>query len=157
MPLIHQIEGLVLIQFQRCNHFQGLKGGLEKLGLVLAVLGAILLSSVLFFECFILKGLANADPSLIDPNGSFYNYAPFKYATLTSGLIFSSGMVLLCQALLREKAFKTNSLLMVMIGSPLFSIIYIPGNFRLFGVLIYCIGLISIGVKMLKSTDSSLD
>ena len=123
---------------------------LEAIAMGLSVFGIAILTSILFFESFILKGIALENESLIDLNAGFYAFVPFRLASLAGGMMFSAGMIILGIRMVQKKTFKRWSLLLLIIGCPLFGITIMPGNLRLLGVLLYSIAFIAIGVQMLK-------
>ena len=133
----------------------GSRGFLDRIALGLTIFGITILSSILFFESFILKGVALENKNLIDLNGSFYTFQPFKLASLIGGLLFSFGMTLLGVLMIKKRTFKRWSLLLLTIGSPLFGIVLVPGNLRLLGVLLYSIAFIAIGFQMLKRKNDN--
>ena len=132
-----------------------LRGFLDRIALGLAIFGITILTSILFFESFILKGIALENKNIIDLNGSFYVFQPFKLASLIGGLLFSFGMTLLGVLMIKKRTFKRWSLLLLTIGSPLFGIVLVPGNLRLLGVLLYSIAFIAIGFQMLKRKNDN--
>jgi len=119
-----------------------------------AVFGVLILTSILFFECFILKGIALENEALINLDGSFYKYRPFQIANLTGGILFSLGIIGMAIKMIFRKTFKKWSLILLLIGCPLFGIVLVPGNLRLLGVLLYSIAFISIGMQMLKMKNN---
>lgn len=131
------------------------RGNIEHIALGMAIIGVVVLTCILFFESFILKGIALENKNLIDLGGSFYAYKPFMIASLAGGILFSLGMILLGILMIQKKTFKRWSLIVLIIGCPLFGIMLVPGNFRLLGVLLYAIAFISIGSQMLKENNDN--
>ena len=131
------------------------RGLLERIAFGLSIFGIAVLTSILFFESFILKGIALENESLVDLNGSFYSFQPFKLVSLAGGIIFSAGMILLGFFMIKKKTFNRWSLILLIIGCPLFGIMLVPGNLRLLGVLLYSIAFISIGIQMLKRNNDN--
>ena len=131
------------------------RGLLERVAFGLSIFGIAVLTSILFFESFILKGIAIENQALVDLSGSFYSFPPFKLASLAGGIIFSAGMMLLGVFMIKKKTFNRWSLILLIIGSPLFGIMLVPGNLRLLGVLLYSVAFIAIGVQMLKRDNDN--
>lgn len=115
----------------------------------ISLVGAIGLSSILFFEGFILKGITLENDSIIRLNESFYLHGPFKVANLLSGILFSTGVLVLAIKMIDQKSFRKWSLIVLLISCPLFSIVLFPGNIRLVGVLLYTTAFVSLGVQQL--------
>ncbi|MDH5598755.1 MAG: hypothetical protein OEY34_06515 [Cyclobacteriaceae bacterium] len=113
-------------------------------------IGIISLTSLLFFEAFILKGIAKISPELIVLNQGFYKESAFRWANLIGGIFFSSGMVLMSISMLKKTSFKPWKLVLLILGAPLFGIVWMPGNLRILGVLLFSISYMAIGVEMLK-------
>lgn len=129
----------------------------DQLGYGLATLGVVILTSVLFFEAFILKGIATIQPELIVLNQGFYEHQPFVMANLIGGSCMSIGFVVLGLTLVKQQEFKSWKLVMLMIAIPMFAIVLMPGNVRLLGVLLYAISFIGLGVEMIKRSSKSID
>ena len=121
----------------------------------LAVSGIVILTSILFFEGFILKGLALENPEIIDFNSGFYQHIAFKIASNTGGILLSIGVLMLGISMLRKNTFKKWKVILFMIACPLFGIVSMPGNARLLGVLLYAISLIALGAEMNKKRNPS--
>lgn len=119
------------------------------------VIGIVILTSLLFFETFILKGIALQNPELIDLNGSFYQYPIFKLANLLGGILLSISFFGLGVRMIILSTFKKWKLILLMIACPLFGIVIMPGNLRLLGVLLYAVSLIAIGIEMIKDTNTN--
>jgi hypothetical protein len=124
---------------------------LASLGYFFSIFGVIILTSLLFFEAFILKGIALQSPTLVDLDGSFYQYWPFKSIGLAGGLSLSLGAFLLGWRLYSKASFRKWKVIVFMISCPLFGIVLMPGNLRLLGVLMYTVAFISMGVELLKT------
>lgn len=120
------------------------------IGYFTAIIGIVMLTSILFFEAFILKGIAIESPELIDLNAGFYQNIAFKTANLSGGVLLTIGVLILGISMLRRKTFKKWKVILFMIACPLFGIVIMPGNLRLLGVLLYAISLIAIGIEMNK-------
>ena len=52
------------------------------IGYFIGVSGIVILTATLFFEAFVLKGIALENPNLIDLNSGFYQDITFRNATL---------------------------------------------------------------------------
>ncbi len=124
------------------------KNTFEFLSYFSAITGIVALTSLLFFEAFILKGLAKQSPEIIRLNEGFYAELPFFVVNLTGGILFSLGIVGLCFSMIRYRTFKRWKLLLLIAGAPMFGIVLMPGNIRLLGVLCYIIGFTGIGIEM---------
>jgi hypothetical protein len=116
---------------------------------ICVILGSVLLSGLLFFETFILKGIAKVSPNLIDQSSGFYQEFSFRAANLLAGISFSVGFIIWGVLALRSGLFKKWKIVLLIIGSPLFSLVIMPGNFRLVGVLFYSIAFIGMGYEMI--------
>ena len=116
-----------------------------------SVIGIGFLTSILFFESFILKSIARTNPELINFNTGFYTEPIFNQANLMGGMFFSIGMIGLAILMIADKTFKTWKLVLLMIGAPLFGIMLMPGNVRIVGVLLYSVAFIGIGIEMVKT------
>ena len=127
------------------------KNKLDLMAYGFALTGIIILTSILFFEAFILKGIAIENPDLINLNGSFYQYPLFKLANLSGGILLSVGFLILGIRMLAQRTFKTWKIILLIIACPLFGIVIMPGNIRLVGVLLYSVAFISIGIEMIKN------
>ena len=109
----------------------------------------------MFFESFILIGIAIQSPEIIDLNAGFYQENIFKMASLSGGLLLSAGALILGVSLIKRNIFKRWKVVTFMLACPMFGIVIMPGNVRLLGVLLYSISLIAIGVEMNKKTDAN--
>lgn len=121
------------------------------IGFVLSIIGIIILTSVLFFEAFILKGIALENASMVIIGDGFYLHAPFQGANLAGGIMFSTGLILLSSWLIKYKVFKVWKLVLLMISCPLFSLLIMPPNLRLVGVLLYAVSFTLIGLEWKKA------
>ena len=117
--------------------------------------GIIFLTSLLFFETFILKGIAKISPELIILNQGFYLESAFRWANLIGGILFSFGMVLMSFSLLKKGSFKSWKLAFLILGAPLFGIVLVPGNLRILGVLLFSISYMAMGFEMLKKENKN--
>jgi hypothetical protein len=122
----------------------------------IALTGIIILTCILFFEAFILKGIAFQSPGLIDLNGSFYQYPAFKLANLSGGIFLTVGFLVLGIRMIQQETFKKWKIILLMIACPLFGMVIMPGNLRLVGVLLYSIAFSAIGIEMISNkTDAN--
>ena len=135
---------LVIYSYHSCRKT------IDQLGLCFTITGIVILTSILFFEAFILKGIAIEDPELINLDGSFYKYTWFRMANLSGGILLTIGIMLLGGQLLKHHTFKKWKTLMLIFALPLFGLVVLPGNIRLLGVLLYSTSLIAIGIEMTK-------
>ena len=130
--------------------FKKRKGYFDYIAFAFAIIGTVYLTSILFFEAFILKGIALVNPELILLDGSFYMYPSFKVANIVGGISFSFGMIGLSVRMMKERTFRRWKLIMLLIASPLFGIVLFSGNIRLIGVLLFTISFVSIGKEMIN-------
>lgn len=124
---------------------------IDFIGYLAAVCGVTILTAILFFEAFILKGIAIQNPEIINLNEGFYQNSTFKTANLSGGLLLSIGALILGFSMIKKRTFKKWKVILFMLGCPLFGIVIMPGNVRLIGVLLYSISLIAIGIEMIKN------
>ncbi|RED43811.1 hypothetical protein [Seonamhaeicola aphaedonensis] len=127
----------------------------DYIGYTIGISGVVILTAILFFEAFILKGIAIQSPEIINLNSGFYQENSFKIANLSGGLLLTIGALILGVSMVKRKIFKRWKVVMFMIACPTFGIVIMPGNVRLLGVLLYSISLIAIGVEMNKKTDAN--
>lgn len=127
------------------------KNTLDLIAYGIALAGIIILTCILFFEAFILKGIAFQNPDLINLNGSFYQYPAFKLANLFGGIFFTLGFLVLGIRMIQQETFKKWKIILLMIACPLFGIVIMPGNLRLLGVLLYSIAFMAIGIEMISN------
>lgn len=128
---------------------------IDFIGYFTAICGVTILTAILFFEAFILKGIAIQSPEIINLNSGFYQENAFKIANLSGGLLLTIGALILGVSMVKNKIFKRWKVVMFMLACPMFGIVIMPGNVRLLGVLLYSISLIAIGVEMNKITDAN--
>jgi len=135
--------------------FHPVKNIIDLFAFGLTILGILMLTCILFFEAFILKGIAIQNKDLINLNGSFYRYPIFQLASISGGILLTSGFLILGMRMLFQRTFKKWKLILLMIACPLFGIVKMPGNIRLLGVLLYSTAFISIGIEMINNkTDT---
>lgn len=125
------------------------------LGLVLGVAGSTMLAGVLYFETFMLKGLARAAPELVDLGGPFYHYPVFRFANLSGGVMLTAGAVLLGLVLVRQAVLKRWKVSLWMVANPLFGLVILPGNLRLIGVLLYAVSMAAMGWEVFNKEVGS--
>lgn len=133
----------------------GSRTKIENLYYALSVAGIAIMTSILFFEAFILKGIALQNPEIIQLNEGFYLFTPFRFISLLGGFFLSIGIIGICVKFIRSKTLKVWKLIILAISTPLFSIIVVPGNLRLLGVLLYFVSLLSIGIEIEKRRRTS--
>ncbi len=138
------------------SHIQT-KGILEYIGLGVGIAGIAVMTSLLFFEAFILKGIAQEQPELIVLNSGFYLFPPFKIMSLVGGICFSSGIIILGIKMIKVNTFKKWKIIILIIGCPLFVIVAVPGIIRLLGVFLYVVAFLFIGIEILKRKDANLN
>ena len=131
------------------------KNYLDYIGYGVGIAGIVILTSILFFETFILKGIALQKPELIDLTQGFYQYSIFKLANVSGGILLTVGFIILGIKMLYLSTFKAWKIVLLMIACPLFGIVLMPGNVRLLGVLLYSISFIAIGIEMISNTDAN--
>jgi len=134
--------------------FYKLKSGFDVLAYGSAMIGVVLLTSLLFFETFILKGIAKTNPELVNLTTGFYQEISFIISNLLGGVLYSMGMIFLSARMFMQKTFASWKIALLIIGAPLFTITLVPGNLRILGVLLSSIALIGMGVEMLKTKSS---
>jgi hypothetical protein len=117
---------------------------------IFSISGIVIMTAILFFEAFILKGIAIQNEEMIVLNEGFYLYQPFRIVSLTGGLLLSLGIIGISWIHISSKTFKRWKVILLVIGTPMFSIILIPGNLRLVGVLLYFISFLLIGLEIEK-------
>jgi hypothetical protein len=88
----------------------------EYVGVGLGIIGIVILTCILFFEAFVLKGIALIQPDLVVLNSGFYLFSPFKAINLVGGILFSIGIFLLGLKLIKESTFKKWKTIMLMVG-----------------------------------------
>ena len=121
---------------------------LDMFAFVLASIGVICLTGLLFFEAYILKGIALINPDLIVLNQGFYDETSFRLVNLIGGICFSTGFIIVGINMIKDKTFKRWKLILLIIGAPLFGNVFVPGNFRLIGVLLYVVAFISMAFEL---------
>jgi hypothetical protein len=126
------------------------ENNIDFIGYLIAVCGVAILTAILFFEAFILKGIAIQNPEIINLNEGFYQYFALKTANLSGGILLTIGAIILGIRMIRESTFKKWKVILFMLACPMFGIVIMPGNVRLIGVLLYSISLIAIGIEMIK-------
>jgi hypothetical protein len=131
--------------------YSNLRTTLDHLATGIAIMGAVMLSGILFFEAFILKGIALQVPDMVQVGEGFYLYPSFYYGNLAGGMMTSIGIIVLSYRLIKSKIFKTWKLVVLSIGTFFFTIVAIDPNLRLVGLVLYATGLISVGMEMLKA------
>jgi hypothetical protein len=131
------------------------ENNIDFIGYLIAVCGVAILTAILFFEAFILKGIAIQNPEIINLNEGFYQYFAFKTANLSGGILLTIGAIILGIRMIRESTFKKWKVILFMLACPMFGIVIMPGNVRLIGVLLYSISLIAIGIEMIKKTNAN--
>ena len=117
----------------------------------LAIAGSVIMTSLLYFEAYILPGLVSAAPALVDQTGSLYTAPPFRIARLVGSIMFSLGFIVWGLVWITSGRLPLWASLCLISGAPLFSLVFLPGNLRLAGVLLYAAGLFGAGLKMLVS------
>ncbi|MFY0644349.1 MAG: hypothetical protein JXR19_07765 [Bacteroidia bacterium] len=127
------------------------------IGLGLGLTGITFLTGLLFFEAFVIKGIALEQASLIRLGEGFYNHTPFKWATTLGGIFLSLGFILLGIDMLKCNSFKNWKIYILMLACPLFGLVIVPGNLRILGVLLYGIAFISIGLEILRKSSTTFD
>lgn len=115
----------------------------------LVIVGAILMGSLLYFETYILPGLAATEPKLVDQSGPFYNSKSFIYIRNIGSFTIALGFVLWGVVWIQSGIVPLWQSLAVMIGAPLFAPVTMNGNVRLLGIFLYSAGLIGFGINML--------
>ena len=120
-----------------------------------ALAGTLGLTCILFFETFILKAIALNHAVLVDPGSELYLYPPFRTVVITSGILFSIGYMGIAIKLMKQTAINRWLLSGLLIGAPLFGNVFIPGNIRLAGMLIFCLSLLTIGLKLIRENRLS--
>lgn len=128
-------------------------GVLIKLAYVLSVIGVVILTSILFFEAFILKGIAVEAEEMIKLGVGFYVHPPFETINLIGGIAMTFGMSVIGYHLLQQALVKRWKVIMLMISIPLFSLVVLPPNARLVGVLLYTISFIGLGIELVRSVQ----
>ncbi len=131
--------------------YKGLDTFFEIIAFGSSVVGVGFLTSLLFFEAFIVRGIATSNPELINPSAGFYRETVFKFANLTGGLLYSVGILSLSGRMIVQKTFRRWKLILLMIGAPLFAITLVPGNLRIVGVLFSTIAFNGMGIEMLRT------
>lgn len=133
------------------------KSRMANLFFILSISGIVILSSILFFEAFILKGIARLAPEIVVLNEGYYIEPSFYGINLLGGLSFSGGVIGIASLLFRQGAIKKWKLITLMISCPLFGIVIMPPNLRLLGVLLYFISFLLIGVEIQRIKDSTIN
>lgn len=140
-------------QFYSCKHS---KTPFSLLLYLSGQIGIVILTCLLFFETFILKGIVIQNPDLVQLNHGFYTYTPFRLINIIGGGLFSIGTVGVSLSMMKDRSFKKWKLILLSCGAPLFGLVFVPGNLRLVGLLLYAIAYISIGLEMIKMTHKEL-
>ena len=109
------------------------------------------MTSLLYFEAYILPGLVSVAPVLVDQTGPLYTAPPFRIVRLVGSIIFSVGFIVWGLVWIRSGRLPLWASLCLISGAPLFSLVFLPGNLRLAGVFLYAAGLFGAGLKMLVS------
>jgi hypothetical protein len=117
---------------------------------ICSIAGIVIMTAILFFEAFILKGIAIQQADIVVLNEGFYLFAPFRLVSLLGGILLSVGIIGICIKYIKLRQLKSWKLITLAIGTPLFSLIIVPGNLRLLGVLLYFIGFLFIGIEIQK-------
>ena len=121
---------------------------LDKIGVIIGVAGIVLLSSLLFFEAYVLSILATIQPSIVNLNGELYTNPSFKAVSSLGGILLSIGVLFLSPGLFQQRTLNTWKIILLVISTPMFSLLFLPGNLRLLGVVLYSISLISLGIEI---------
>jgi len=119
--------------------------------LTCVIIGSVMMTSLLYFEAYILPGMVSSAPALVDQSSILYNSKSFKLIRLLGSFIFGAGYIIWAVIWLLSGKIPVWSSICIMIGAPVFSAIYLPGNLRLLGILLYSAGLMGIGLQILMS------
>lgn len=121
---------------------------IDLIAYLMAVSGIVILTSILFFETFILKSIALVNPEIIDLNTGMHQSIVFQSVSIIGGILLSIGVIMLGIRLIIKKTFIRWKIVLFIIACPLFGIVYMPGNIRLLGIVLYTISLTAIGIEM---------
>ncbi len=124
---------------------------LNYLAFFIVVVGSVIMTSLLYFESFILPGLILPAPHLVNQQSELYKFKAFIRIRVIGGIIFSIGFIVWGIEWLASGKLPLWSSICMMIGAPLFSLVFLSGNLRLLGVLLYSAGLLGVGLKILSA------
>lgn len=114
------------------------------------VVGSVMMTSLLYFEAYILPGMVTSAPNLVDQSSGLYTFSSFSVIRILGSLIFSVGFVAWGIVWISSGSMSLWSSLCIVLGAPLFALVFIPGNIRLVGVLLYSAGLFGVALRMLR-------
>ncbi len=114
------------------------------LSFIIVIIGSVIMASLLYFEAFILSGLLSPAPQLVNQQSELYNFKAFMRIRVIGGIIFSIGFIAWGIVWLASGKVPVWSSICMMIGAPLFSLVFLSGNLRLLGVLLYSTGLLGV-------------
>jgi hypothetical protein len=123
-------------------------------GFVLAVFGLILLGGQLLWETFVWKILVNSDSILLNYDGPVFTNKPLLGITITGGLVFSIGYLLIGFACRLVDKLPNFGIQLFILGAPLFGLGPLFGPLqqivRTAGIVLFAAGVIWTGLRMVK-------
>jgi hypothetical protein len=124
------------------------------LGFVLGVFGIILLGGQLLWETFVWKILVNSNSILLNYDGPVFTNKPLLGVTITGGLAFSIGYLLVGFACRLIDYLPNFGIQLFILGAPLFGLGPLFGPLqqiiRAAGIVLFAAGIIWTGLRMAK-------
>ncbi|UCG03865.1 MAG: hypothetical protein JSW11_07740 [Candidatus Heimdallarchaeota archaeon] len=139
--------GILGIFFKQYNDLTEL----GMIGFLITFVGQVLYNAGIYYETFIWPVLAESDPNLIDlSNGPIYSNPIFFTMLLLAGSIYVIGFLIFGYSTYKTDSFPKWAILLLVIGVVMFIPGFFPYIVRTLGIIVYALGLIWVGYKLIK-------